>query len=510
MTFPNLNFYQLWMSSFSSSIVFGIFVGLPFTVVAQPSAIPVLPGDPERSFPEADQPVFPPRVEAVDIPPARDFEATEVYLLGPGDQVQMEVFRVPDYSGNYEVGIDGTLNLPMIGQVLVEGLTLTQAQQKISKAYGTRLRRPIVDLVLLTPRPLRVGVTGEVASPGAYTLVRQGTQFPSLIQALEVAGGITQSADLRRIAIARPRGNGNQQTLTADLWAFLQTGAPEANVTLRDGDTIFVPTQENFNREESLQLAAVNFAADDAQPLNIAVIGEVFRPGPYTVTGTARTGDAGIPGGSGSTNIAPTVTRAIQVAGGIKPAANIREIQVYRRTRNGQEQTITVNLWNLLSEGVITEDIVLQESDTVYVPKAEALSREEISEIAAASFSPNTIRINVVGEVSQPGVVEVSPNTPLSQGVLAAGGFDNRRARTTAVELIRLNPDGTVTRETIEIDFAAGLDEENNPLLQNNDIIVVKRSTSATLADTLDTLVIPLGRVISLFTIPTRVFDVFD
>lgn len=435
---------------------------------------------------------------------------SEAYLLGAGDQVRIDVFRIPEYSGDYEVLVDGTLGLPVVGQIFVEGLTLEQAQEKISQAYAARLRRPIVNLLLLNPRPLRIGVAGEISSPGSYTLAREGTQFPSIVSALEAAGGVTQSADLRQVVIQRTVSGDLQQVLVADLWEFLETGDLRNNLSLRDGDTIFVPTRDNFDHAEALQLAAASFAADESRPLNIAVTGEVFRPGPYTVTGTARTGEAGTPGGSSNTSIPPTVSRSIQAAGGIKPEANIREIQVYRRTRDGREQIINVNLWNLLADGDIAEDIILQEGDTVYVPQADELLPEELAEIAAASFAPDTIRINVVGEVDRPGVVEVAPNTPLSQGILAAGGFDLRRASTRNVELIRLNLDGTATRSSIEVDFAEGINEATNPLLQNNDIIIVKRSASATIADTLDTLVVPLGRAFSLFRIPLSIFNLFE
>ena len=434
---------------------------------------------------------------------------TDDYVLGAGDQVQVDVFRIPEYSGDYEVLVNGTLSLPMVGQVSVAGLTLVQAEEAISQAYSTRLRRPIINLLLVSPRPLRIGIAGEVAHPGAYTLQREGTQFPSLVSALEAAGGVTQSADLRQVIIQRQTGLGTQQTITSNLWQFLETGNLQYNMSLRDGDTILIPTRENFDPQESFQLAAASFAADESRPLNIAVVGAVFRPGPYTVTGTARTGEAGVPGGSGGSVTPPTVTRAIQVAGGIKPEANIREIQVHRRTRNGEEQIINVNLWQLLKDGNITEDIALQEGDTVSVPKAETFLPEEITEIAAASFSPDTIRINVVGEVESPGVVEVSPNTPLSQGILAAGGFNNRASR-GVVELVRLNPDGTASRSSVPIDFSEGIDEEMNPLLRNNDIIIVKRSTSASIADTLDTVVAPLSRVLSIFSIPARLFGIFD
>ncbi len=430
------------------------------------------------------------------------------YILGAGDQLQINVFRIPDYSGSYEVLASGTLSLPAVGQVYVAGLTIEQAEAAISQAYASRLRRPIITVLLTNPRALRIAVAGEVFSPGAYTIQREGNQFPSLVGALEAAGGVTQSANLRQITVQRSVGP-DGQVITANLWQFLTTGNLQQNIMLRDGDTIFVPTRDGFDAQESAQIAASSFAAAESRPLNIAVVGEVFRPGPYTVTGTARTGDAGIPGGAGAAGLPPTVTRAIQVAGGIKPEANIRQIAVYRRTRNGGEQTIGVNLWQLLKEGDLIEDITLQEGDTVFVPKASEVLTEELSEIAAASFSPDTIRVNVVGEVDQPGVVEVPPNTPLSQGLLAAGGFNNR-ARRGQVELIRLNLDGTATQRSISIDFSEGIDEAMNPLLRNNDVIVVKRSATASIGDALDGVLTPLSRALSIFTLPSQLFRVFD
>ena len=135
----------------------------------------------------------------------------------------------------------------------------------------------------------------------------------------------------------------------------------------------------------------------------------------------------------------------------------------------------------------------MQEGDTIYIPQATDLLPEEISEIASASFAPDIIRINVVGEVDQPGLIEVPPNTPLSQGILAAGGFNNR-ASTGVVELIRLNANGTASNDALPVDFAEGIDEEMNPLLRNNDTIVVRRSTSASFGDTLDNFVGAIGQ----------------
>ena len=97
----------------------------------------------------------------------------------------------------------------------------------------------------------------------------------------------------------------------------------------------------------------------------------------------------------------------------------------------------------------------------------------------------------------------------MSQGVLAVGGF-NTRASQNAVELVRLNSNGTATRTAINVDFEGGIDEVNNPLLRNNDVIIVGRSGLASFSDTLDSVVSPLGRAFSLFSIPTAVFNLFN
>ena len=231
-----------------------------------------------------------------------------------------------------------------MGQVPVAGLTIEQAEQTISQAYSQRLRRPIIEMFLVSPRPLRIGIAGEVAQPGEYILEREGTQFPSLVSALQTAGGITQSADLREVVVQRPDGSGRSQTLVADLWTFLNTGDLRYNLALQDGDTVYVPTRTTLDFAESLQLSAASFAADGSQALNVAVVGEVLRPGPHVVTSRSTAGE------NPSGNVRPpTISQAIQIAGGIQPEADLRSAKVYRRTRSGTQQIIDVNLWELLT-----------------------------------------------------------------------------------------------------------------------------------------------------------------
>lgn len=429
-------------------------------------------------------------------------ELSDAYTLAPGDRIRIDIFKVTQYSGENQVLVDGTLNLPQVGSVSVQGMTLKEAADAISAKYASILRYPFVTVSLLSPAAVKVGIAGEVNRPGSYVIPSSdsGSQLPTVTRAVQLAGGITQIADLRNVEVRRPLRSGTSQVIKVNLWDFLQTGNLRRDITLRSGDSIYIPTVKNTNLAESVQLSAASFAADKSVPLNIAIVGEVYRPGPYTVTASAKTGAAGETGQSGGGERPPTITRAIQVAGGIKPQADVRHIQVRRLARNGSEQIIIINLWQLLQSGDLSQDLILQDRDTVVIPTAAALSPAEATQISAASFSPDSIRVNVVGEVKQPGVVKVPPNTPLNQALLAAGGF-NIRAKQKNVELIRLNADGTVIRRTIDVDFARGLDEQGNPALRNDDIVVVNRSPLTVFSDNLGSVLNPVNGFLSVFSI---------
>jgi len=428
-------------------------------------------------------------------------EVNDAYTLGAGDRIRIDIFKVPQYSGDNQVLVDGNLNLPQVGSLSVQGMTLKEAADAISAQYAEILRYPFVTVTLVTPRPIKVGIAGEVNRPGAYTVPTDaGSQLPTVTRAIQLAGGVTQLANLRQVKVRRPQRSGEDQIIPVDLWDFLKTGNTRRDITLRSGDSLFIPTLKTTDLAESVQLSTASFASDRNQSLNIAVVGEVYRPGPHTVAASAKTGAAGETGQSGGGDRPPTITRAIQVAGGIRPQADIRRIQVRRVARSGAEQMITVNLWDLLKSGDLNQDLILQDRDTVIVPTAKILTPAEIAQVSVASFSPDSIRVNVVGEAKAPGVVRVPPNTPLTQVLLAAGGF-NIRARQRSVDLIRLNIDGTTTRRRIAVDFSRGIDEQNNPPLRNDDIVVVNRSVLTTFSDGLGAALTPINGFLSIYSI---------
>ncbi len=456
---------------------------------------------------------------------------SEVYTLGAGDRIQMDIFNVPEYSGpngQHQVQADGSLSLPLIGSVSVYGMTLEQASNAVKDRYGKYLKRPWITLKLLAPRPLQIAIAGEINRPGAYTISsaagpggtaeQMGTQMPTISRALRMAGGITQSADVRQIKIRRPQRNAAEQIISVDLWELLQNGDLRADMTLRDGDTIFIPTVTSLNRQEAPTLAVANITGQSTQPLNIAVVGEVTRPGTYTLAKEAQSrvqeNEMGANSGlfaAGETNggentLPQTVTRAIKMAGGITPVADIRQIQVRRLTRAGTEQIINVNLWQLLEGGDVSQDLALQQGDTVIVPKAENLDAAQDDQVANSNFSPDTIKVNIVGEVVKPGAIAVLPNTTLNQALVAAGGFNKARAQMDSVDLIRLNPNGTVSQLNVKVNFSATANEETNPKLQNNDVIMVRRSGRATFSDNVGGTLAPLSPLLGIF----RLFNIFQ
>ncbi|MCG6135102.1 MAG: SLBB domain-containing protein [Nostoc sp. LLA-1] len=464
-----------------------------------PTGQQVAPGT-QQVFPTGQQvapgtqPIFP---TGQQVAPSVPIDTN--YSLGGGDLIRVNVFEVPEYTGEYQIPPGGSINLPLIGSVSVLGLTTEQAADEIANRYSRFLKRPLISVNLLSPRPINILVAGEVTRPGSYTLNLQGgagqnpgVQYPTVLAALTTAQGVTLAADVTQVQLRRRIGRSSEQVVNLNLKELIQTGRIDQDITLRDGDTIVVPTATTFNVAEARNLFSANFAASPTTPRTVAIIGEVNRPGSYLV------GQGGGGGEEGAGGL-PTVMRALQVAGGITSQADVRNLQLRRPTRTGSQQNINIDLWQLLQSGDIDQDIIVQDGDTIVIPTATEVNTAEATQLAATTLSPATIQVGVVGEVQRPGAVDIKPNSSLNQAILAAGGFNNARARTTTVDLVRLNPNGSVTKREVKVDFAQGINEETNPILRNNDVVIVNRSGLASVGDSVGTVINPLGGLLGVF-----------
>lgn len=146
------------------------------------------------------------------------------YRLGTGDELGVTVFGHPDLSGKFHVGSNGTIAMPLIGEVRVAQMTLRQAEQQIvSRLKPDYLRNPQVSIDVLNYRPFYI--IGEVRNPGSYPYVGGMT----VVNAVAMAGGFTYRARESRIQIQRAGSPDGK----------MESAGPETRVF--PGDVIQVP-----------------------------------------------------------------------------------------------------------------------------------------------------------------------------------------------------------------------------------------------------------------------------
>lgn len=445
--------------------------------------------------------LFCPNQTLAQIPTLPDYKSSnspsllpemKAYTLGAGDIIKVSVYDLPDQGGEVKVLNDGTISLPLIGTLTITNKTIQEIHQLLTAQYSKYIKRPVVTVTLLAQRPLRLAIAGEVNTPGKYTLNPDlgERKNPKVTDLLEKAGGLTVSANVREIQLRRQETDG-EKIYTLNFWQLLQQGDLKQDVDLQDGDVIVIPKQEEINAREYSQLADANFGIKYEQAPNVTIVGEVNRPGAYTIP---------------IDKAPPRLTIALQQSGGIRDMADIRDITVNRTTRDGQELNIKVNLLAMLETGDIGKDIVLQNGDTIIVPKAQTLSASQAQTMASANFSPGEITVNVVGSVKNPGSLKIPPNTPLNNAILASGGFDERRANDRVIQLIRINPNGTVTKTDINVNLSAPVNDETNPILKNNDVIMIGRNGIAEFNDSIGSIFAPVGKMIPFLNI----FSIFQ
>jgi polysaccharide export outer membrane protein len=198
----------------------------------------------------------------------------------------------------------------------------------------------------------------------------------------------------------------------------------------------------------------------------------------------------------------PTVVDVIQKAWGITLNADLRIVILQRRLpgESPSFKRTRLDLLALVQAGDQLQNPFLFDGDTLRIEKADQPVKESI-ELAAVNLSPQEITVNVVGEVRKPGRIQVGANTPLMQAVLAAGGVESWRASQRNVELIRINRNGTATRDVFALDLSQGASNAKNPPLRNGDTVIVNRSGFAVASDAIGAVTQPLSGLVNVLTL---------
>jgi polysaccharide export outer membrane protein len=434
------------------------------------------------------------------------------YTLGAGDTIKIEVFNVPELSGNQTIAPDGTINVSLIGAVKLEGLGLDEANALLREKLNPFLVRNIVNISLVSPRPLNIAIVGEVNRPGPRFLtyvgtVGTGSNAATLTRALESASGITSRADISNIQISRRNGTLGRRVIKVNLQDLLEKGDISQDVRILDGDSILVPTLSEASASQTRTVSNSTFSPDTFT-IQVAIVGEVNRIGPQTLvysrTGVIPTGLTGATTAAGTTSGGGPVTlsRALQSANGVTEIADIRNVQISRLNDRGQRTIVKANLLDLITKADLSQDITLTDGDLITVPRLEKTNPTEYLQVAKATFSPTAITVQVVGEAVRPGPLQLRPNSSFTEAISFAGGLTND-ADWRSVELYRVNPDGSIMRRNLVADLNLPLNEESNPGLRDRDVIVVRPSFGSSILNSTTRF---LGNIVAPFSLVNNLF----
>ena len=268
----------------------------------------------------------------------------DTYLLGPGDSLQIELENVPELSGTFSIGPDGTLYLPRLRALFVEGLSVEELRIFLTQQFRAFVRQPEIYLRPVGYRPVRIYVGGEVRRPGYYTLsgsqqlggvstsadtairdsggdqmdsrpalgsgqlgqftgrtsssgpsgpggsnggsgglTTYGAFFPTVFDAIRAAQGITPYSNLTSVQVTRrqPLSSGGGKLRTSlDFLSLLTDGDESQNIRLFDGDVVSVAKSPVVLREQLLKAGQTNLSP---QFLQVFVSGRVKTPGATTL-----------------------------------------------------------------------------------------------------------------------------------------------------------------------------------------------------------------------------------
>ena len=394
--------------------------------------------------------------EDLTFEPVMNIATPQTYVVGPGDEVKVDIYGASQKSSTYIVSPDGDIVVEDYGPINISGLTVRQANARIRSTLGSRYSSSSIKMTLGQTRTITVNVMGEVQNPGTYSL----SAFATVFHALYMAGGVSGIGTLRNIKVFR---NGKEISVV-DVYDYILNGKLSGNVRLQDNDVIVVgpyecivdiagkvkrPMYYEMKKNESVQtlLKYAGYFAGDAYTKSVRVIrkngsrygvfnvqefdmnsfhladgdsvtvdsiipryenmvevkGAVFRPGMYQLGGNIT-----------------TVRSLIESADGLKEDAFTNRGVIHRMKEDRTLKVISVDVQGII-DGKIA-DIPLKNEDVLFIP-----SKSERQE-------NRTITIH--GEVLYPGVYKYADNETLEDFVVQAGGL-KESASTVKVDVSR-------------------------------------------------------------------------
>lgn len=440
---------------------------------------------------------------ALSFEPNMNIATPQNYVLGPGDQVIVDVYGASQRTLQLTISPEGDITVPGYGPIQVSGLTVASANAKIRSTLGSRYSSSNVKLTVGNTRTIMINVMGEVRTPGTYHL----SAFSTVFHALYMAGGINDLGTLRNIKVYR---NGNLISIV-DIYEYILNGRLAGNVRLQEGDVIQVgpydclvgvtgkvkrPMFYEMRKNESVatllkyaggftgdaykksirltrqagerysvftvdEFEMNSFQVDDGDAvvvdgmLNrydnmVEIKGAVFRPGQYQLG-----------------NEINSVRSLIAHAEGVTEDAFTARGVMHRMKADRTLEVIPVDIQGILAGTV--PDIPLKNEDVLFIPTQADLQQQRT--------------LTIHGEVMSPGTYQFADNTTLEDLILQAGGLTDA-ASLAKVDVSRriVDPMSTTSSRTLAKTFTFSLRDgfvvDGTPgfILEPYDEVYVRRS----------------------------------
>ena len=342
-----------------------------------------------------------PRSIPMDLPVGPD------YVVGPGDSLTIDLWGGISTKLVRVVDRQGRVTLPEAGPVLVSGRSLGEVQQAVQRAVSSQYRGTSSDVSVSRLRTIRVYVVGEVEEPGAYDI----SSLSTALNALVGAGGVTPRGSLRSLKHMR----GKEELEEIDTYDLLLHGVSPDAKKLENGDTLMVPS---------------------VGP-QVTVTGMVRRPAIYELNGEE------------------TVEDALELAGGILPAAALRHVEVQRLEAHEKRTMLSLDLSPDNSAPSQLASFKIQEGDEIHI-------------FPIAQYNQDTIYLQ--GHVQRPGRYSYHEQMKLTDLIASYKDILPEPAAHYG-EIIRLNPPD-FHPTVVSFDLASAMaDPATAPALQPLDTV---------------------------------------
>lgn len=225
-------------------------------------------------------------------------------VIGPGDTVRISAYRYPDLTTEARLSDEGKLNVPLVGEMSLKGMTPDEAAKRIADRLksGKYINDPQITVTVVQARSRLVSVLGNVREPGRYVIDGTSAKISDVIA---MAGGLDPQASDK--IIVQRHGSKKSEPVAVDLSSIIQ-GDLAKNIEVSGGDSVFVPRA----------------------PV-VYVYGEVPKGGAYRIEAEM------------------TVMQAISLAGGITPRGSQNRVQIRRRGDDGKWKQYTAKLTDRVS-----------------------------------------------------------------------------------------------------------------------------------------------------------------